>query len=230
MKSALIVFAKAPVAGRVKTRLTPEITEAEAADLYEAFLRDLLERFVRLDVHVRVYVAGHPADLSDDLVPTNVEIFRQEGSGLGERMGRAFIDAFAAGYDRVILTGSDHPTLPSEFIEYAFAALAPRRAVVLGPADDGGYYLLGMNDFLPQLFEGMEYSHADVLTDTLERLPAAEIDVTILPTWYDVDTPRDLRRLAAELAAEGEVHTRTREVLSRLAEHHSWIDRNDIHR
>lgn len=256
MRSALIIFAKVPVPGEVKTRLTPDIKAREAADLYGAFLRDLLARFARLGVDTRLYLAPAAAappldpaprtkdlpddlgprtkdlpldpalrttDLPDNLVPDGVTVHAQRGRDLGERLARAFFEAFGAGYDRVVITGSDHPTLPNEFVEHAFDSLAHPKSVVLGPADDGGYYLIGMNDYFPELFRQMVYSRADVLRQTLARLPSAEIHVTILPPWYDIDTIGDLCRLAAELDTEPEVHSCTRQVMARLSERYPWI-------
>ncbi len=230
MSSALIVFAKVPEAGRVKTRLTPDLDETEAADLYAAFLRDLLARYAGRGVDTRLYLAPRETDLRTGIlkgvVPDAVSMHAQAGRDLGERMARAFLESFAAGYDRLVITGSDHPTLPGPFLDYAFESLSRPKSIVFGPAEDGGFYLLGMNDFYPELFRNMEYSHADVFSETLDRLPESEINVTILPYWYDVDTPEDLPRLAAELEAEPEVNPHTRSVLRRLAERHPWITLN----
>ena len=198
-QDALIVFAKAPVPGQVKTRLTSVLSEEEAARLYAAFLQDALDQYAALGTDVRLYW-GSPLDtVPDDLVPADVQAFTQAGDGLGARMQRAFLETFAAGYERVVIIGTDHPTLPSAFVEEAFAALREPLSVALGPSEDGGYYLLGMNEFYPQLFADMRYSHADVFHETLARAEGTSAALTVLPPWYDVDTPEALRRLRADL-------------------------------
>lgn len=226
--SALVVFAKAPEPGLVKTRLTGVLTEEEAARLYEAFLWDSLEAYVGLPAVVRLYLAPSSGDLPDGLVPEDVSVHTQRGAGLGERMLNAFVETFVAGYERVVIIGTDHPTLPLAFVERAFAELASPLATVIGPSEDGGYYLLGMNEVYPQLFRGMTYSHPDVFEDTLQRVHTTPASLSILPTWYDVDTPAALRRLAADLDAGrdagrdadgrsgGPTARRTREVMDLL--------------
>lgn len=199
VRDALIVFAKRPRPGAVKTRLTALLTDAEAADLYAAFLDDALAAYRSLGAAVRLYLAGDDADLgwARERYGDVATVHAQRGDGLGPRMQNAFLETFAAGHDRPVIIGTDHPTLPSAFVRLAFDELAAARGVVLGPSDDGGYYLMGMNHFFPSLFAGMTYSHEDVLAQTLERVPP-EAARTLLPEWYDVDTPGALARLARE--------------------------------
>jgi len=214
---ALLVFAKPPEPGTVKTRLTSALSEAEAAELYTAFLQDALAQYEGLRVDVRLYLAGEaPAVAAWVEEETTATLHQQHGPGLGKRMARAFVESFAAGYERLVIIGTDHPSLPSAFIEQAFAWLHTPRAVTLGPSTDGGYYLLGMNDYFPELFHDMTYSHGEVFTQTLHRAQDAGGHVTVLPLWYDVDDPQDLRELAADLE-EGAPHSapRTRRVLQR---------------
>ncbi len=214
MKRALIVFAKRPEAGRVKTRLTALLTPEEAARLYEAFLRDALAQYAALDAHLRLYLGPPAAPL--DFAPEGVAVRAQQGRGLGARMQRAFVETFAAGYERLVIIGTDHPTLPTAFIAQAFEALAAPRAVCIGPSDDGGYYLLGMNDYVPELFQHMRYSHDGVFAQTLERAAEAGVALTILPPWYDVDTPEALRRLAGDLEDGAAEAAHTRRVMAAL--------------
>ena len=199
MKSALIVFAKRPEPGAVKTRLTALLTPEEAARLYEAFLRDALLQYRVLDVAVRLYFGPPAEEVSEGLVPDDVSVHLQQGPGLGARMKVAFVESFAAGYERLVIIGTDHPTLPSAFIAQAFEALAQPQSISIGPSDDGGFYLLGMNDFYPELFHDMRYSHDDVFEQTLERIAWTGAHLAVLPPWYDVDTPDALRRLASDL-------------------------------
>ena len=226
-RAALLVFAKAPVPGTVKTRLTGLLTEAEAAELYEAFLRDSLDAYRTLSVDVRLYLAGDAEALPPDLVPDGVTLHAQRGDGLGARMAAAFAETFVAGYGRVAIIGTDHPTLPLAFVARAFDELDAPLHVVIGPSDDGGFYLLGMTDLHPGLLDGMTYSHGAVFEQTLARAQRLAAQTAILPPWYDVDTPEALRRLGADLAAAegGEPAAPcTRRVLARLRLAHSILD------
>jgi len=108
-------------------------------------------------------------------------------------------DTLRAGYDRALLLGTDHPTLPVPFLKQADHALETPEALCLGPTEDGGFYLVGMSAYYPQLFEDMSYSHPQVFSDTLARADRTNARLTILPPWYDVDTPSDLTRMLADL-------------------------------
>lgn len=214
---ALIVFAKVPEPGSVKTRLQSVLTPQQAAQLYEAFLADALAQYVALNVWVRLYLRGRVEALVDGLVPPDVSVHAQQGAGLGERMWQAFIETFAAGAERAAVIGTDHPTLPSAFVEHAFTVLREPLSLCIGPSEDGGYYLLGMNDYYPEVFRDMTYSHEAVFRQTLDRAEQTRAAVTVLPPWYDVDTASDLERLRAELAALSADHApRTRAVLRTL--------------
>lgn len=216
MSDALIVFAKVPAPGAVKTRLCPPLTPAGAADLYAAMLADALAQYATLGPAVRLYLAPADAALPDGLVPPGVTVHAQAGADLGARMLRAFAETFHAGHARAVVVGTDHPTLPDAFVRLAFDHLDAPRTLTLGPSDDGGYYLLGLRDLAPGLFAGMTWSHAGVLAATLDRAAAADLAVTLLPPWYDVDAAADLGRLRADLAADPAVAPRTRAVLARL--------------
>ncbi len=162
-------------------------------------LRDALTQYAALGVAVRLYLPPSDGSLPDDLVPAGVTRHVQTGPDLGARMLHAFLETFAAGAHRAVVIGTDHPTLPSAFIQLAFDELTAPKSISLGPSDDGGYYLLGMRDLQPALFAGMQYSHADVLAHTLDRATARDLDVTLLPPWYDVDDAPALDRLRADL-------------------------------
>lgn len=216
MDAVLLVFAKRPRPGHVKTRLTPVLTPEEAARLYEAFLHDALALYAQLDVDVRLYLAPPlPEDGLDDC-PASVTVHEQRGAGLGGRLKQAFREALTAGYERAAVVGTDHPTLPPAFVRKAFAALTADASVCIGPSDDGGFYLLGMNAFYPQLFEGMTYSHDDVFTDTLARVGTTGAQLTVLPRWYDVDTPADLQRMIGDLSGSEITADRTRAAVTEL--------------
>ena len=162
---------------------------------------------------MRLYLAGEPGDLA----PPGVAVHPQRGAGLGERMLRAFVETFAAGHDRAIVVGTDHPTLPDAFFGLAFEALDDPLTAVLGPSDDGGYYLLGLNDIVPDLFD-MAYSHPDVFSDTLDRVMEVDLTPVVLSEHYDVDDGRALRRLVREWRDGAEVGRRTAGMLQTLTE------------
>jgi rSAM/selenodomain-associated transferase 1 len=219
MDAVLLVFAKVPRPGHVKTRLTPVLTPEEAARLYEAFLADALSLYGTLDVAVHLHLAPPLPDDRPSWLPDGFPVYPQAGEGLGERMHRAFANALADGYDRAAVVGTDHPTLPAAFVRQSFSALAAPRSVCIGPSADGGFYLLGMTDLYPQLFEGMSYSHEHVFSDTLARLGTTDAQLTVLPRWYDVDTPAALSRLVDDLADSAVPAPRTRAVVRDLALH-----------
>jgi len=208
MKQALIVFAKPPEPGQVKTRLTAQLTPEEAASLYRAFLLDALDQYTALDADVRLYLFA-PAGTTLHAAPASVTHHTQQGATLGDRMRHAFAETLDAGYQRAVVIGTDHPTLPSAFIKRAFSELHASPAVVIGPSTDGGYYLLGMNAFFPELFAAMRYSHGDVFADTLDRASRTDARLNILPAWYDVDEPEDLTRLIEDLGANPDQAPRT---------------------
>ena len=238
MSAAVVVFAKPPVPGQVKTRLTPPLSPEDAARLYGAFLKDALDRYQGLGVTLRLYLAldespgsGMPARQGDmysqqgDMYAQWVgeNVFRQRGAGLGERMQQAFEETFAAGRRRVILIGTDHPTLPSEWIQEGFSLLGRQGAVVLGPTGDGGFYLIGMNESFPEIFEGMTYSHEAVFEQTAARVASCGASLQTLPQWYDVDTFDDLKRLVADMRRESAGAMRTRAMLQHLSERYEGL-------
>ncbi len=217
MDDVLLVFAKVPRPGEVKTRLTPVLTPEEAAQLYDAFLHDALDLYSELSVDVRLYLAPPLPDDGLDGIPEQISVHEQTGDGLGPRMQRALEEVLASGYDRATVVGTDHPTLPLAFLQQSFEALEEPGSITVGPSEDGGFYLLGMNAFYPQLFEGMTYSHEEVFADTLARVETTNAEITVLPQWYDVDTPVALRRLIEDLD-EAAVHApRTRSTVERLS-------------
>lgn len=216
-KRALIVFGKNPVPGRVKTRLASEIGSSAAARLYQGFLIDTVERFNHAGADVRLYIAPTSDPLPGALSAFDRFALRQRGAGLGERMKNAFADTFMAGYDRVVIVGSDHPTLPLERIHEAFERLAERSTIVIGPSEDGGYYLLGLGHPAPQLFDGITYSRGDVFERTVDRAKRLRRSVHTLASWYDVDSMDDLGRLVADLNDDESVCPHTRLALAEAA-------------
>jgi uncharacterized protein len=196
--NALAVMAKAPVPGSVKTRMVPPLTLEQAAALYRAILRDQLEHLTRLAA-IDLYVAFTPDDaaaLMKSVVPAAFECFPQRGEDLGERMQEIFAELWRRGHRNLVLIGSDVPAVPLDFFQETYSALnCEDKRVVFGPSQDGGYYLVGMNQPTPQIFERMTWSHDRVLVQTTEKLTRLGMAVKLLPTWFDIDTIEDLKRL-----------------------------------
>ena len=195
MTALLIIFAKEPRPGHVKTRLIPNLSPEGAAQLYHSFLIDILEEMGQVP-HVRLALAFSPPGSQvffRSLAPPGMELFPQEGRDLGERMARACARGFAAGYSPVMLRGSDTPDLPAAEVSEARKVLAAGNfQVVLGPATDGGYYLVGLNEPQPSLFEGPIWSSSTVLSSTLTLARQQGLTVHLLPSWPDIDTSGDL--------------------------------------
>ena len=189
--------------GLVKTRLAAERGEVWASQIHKAFVECLLQRLQQTaDQRWLVFTPeGKRADF-EQLVPSaDFRLVCQATGHLGQRMQAYFEQAFAAGADRVVLIGSDSPTLPLEWIDQAFHALQADD-VVLGPAEDGGYYLVGARNSVPPIFGEMPYSSPQLWTATVDKLQAAHISFACLPTWYDVDETPNLQRLWQELATD----------------------------
>lgn len=206
----LLVMAKAPWPGAVKTRLCPPLTPGLAADLYRAFLRDTVATGASLP-GVALGVVYPPAlaravDGLRALLPADASLWPQEGVGLGAGLRGAFAGGFAAGYRRVVVVSSDSPTLPAAVLTETFDALAGHD-VVLGPATDGGYYLLGLTAPQPALFEEIAWSTAAVYEQTSARVTALGLSCHVTRRWTDVDTVADLLPLAAQCASDTAPHT-----------------------
>jgi uncharacterized protein len=199
---ALAVMAKAPVPGQVKTRLLPLLTAEAAAELSRSLLVDQLNQVKELNT-ADFYLAFAPDDarlLMEHLAPACFHLFPQQGDELGARMAAVFKKLFDLGYKNIVLIGADLPPVPLRFFFEAYAFLeSSNKRVVLGPSRDGGYYLVGCNQPTPEIFEGMSWSHSLVLAQTLERLAASRVDFHLLPSWFDIDTPDDLRHLPSAL-------------------------------
>ncbi len=200
-RDRLVVFARAPMLGAVKTRLVPPLSNEQALALHRALVEDTLERLARVGGNAleRWLYVSEPLAGQDALeIPSAWTLALQNGDDLGIRMESAFRDAFHEEPGRMLLLGSDSPTLPLEYVGQAFKELVDRD-VVLGPAEDGGYYLVGCSTFVPELFRSIDWGTDRVLSQSKEALSLAEREFTLLPTWYDVDSQEDLARLRSEL-------------------------------
>jgi rSAM/selenodomain-associated transferase 1 len=217
MRRALIVVGKAPEAGLTKTRLVPPLTLRQAAELYRAFLLDAVDLGLSADCE-RVSVV-HPrgaAPALSALLPRDVHLLEQPTHGLGDALAFAFQTHLDEGFGRVVLIGSDNPTLPADRLQQAFAAL-DGHDLSIGPSADGGYYLIGLRRPHLGIFQAIEWSTPRVYAQTLARARRLNLRVQPVPDWYDVDTPADLAQLQLELAsASGAVARHTRAAMARL--------------
>jgi rSAM/selenodomain-associated transferase 1 len=201
-RRCLIVVAKPPVAGAAKTRLAAGIGAERTAALYRSFLADTVALAGRI-LDCRLAFSFWPASAATffrELHPA-AELLPQQGDDFGGRLLSAFVQAAALGYEELVLIGSDNPGLPDAYVARAFAALA-EAPVVLGPAEDGGWYLMGLRAPQPTLFHrGIAWSTEIVADQTRAAAKAAGLALAEVPPWYDIDTAADLPRLLADLRA-----------------------------
>ena len=227
MKICVIVFAKNPVPNQVKTRLVPALSPEQAATLYTAFLTDWCETLAKLP-GVDLIIAYTPAEAQSDLqalIGEDATYIPQIGTDLGERLASATQWAAEHKYTKILLVGSDSPTLPISYISKAFTLL-DSRDIAIGPSTDGGYYLIGfsvetLETTVPRIFEEIAWSTADVFQQTVASIRSLKATLGLLPPWYDIDTAEDLVFLhahisAMRLAGETVQAVRTESVLTEL--------------
>jgi rSAM/selenodomain-associated transferase 1 len=227
---ALAVMTKAPQAGRVKTRLVPPLTPEEAAELNKCFLRDTVAAISSVCSRrsvgdaskmqfehagashseastaacgIAVYTPVGAESAYNDILPPAFALLPQRGDKFGERLYSAVEDLFRCGFELVCLIDSDSPTVPAaNFAETVELLSTTEDRVVLGPSDDGGYYLIGVKKPHRHLFDQIDWSTERVLNQTMQRATEIGIEVKLLPTGYDVDDDASLRRLCNELLGE----------------------------
>jgi rSAM/selenodomain-associated transferase 1 len=213
-------MAKAPRPGEVKTRLCPPLSHREAAELYRCFLLDKIAQVntLRWATPVVSYSPEESRSVFEDLTPAHFLLIPQRGDGLGVRLLSTFDQLFQQGYRQVMVIDSDTPTLPTAYLEQALGFFADRQTdVVLGPTDDGGYFLIGLRQSYPALFQDMPWSTAQVTPETLRRATQYGLTVACTASWYDVDTPDDLTRLLQSLhQVENGLAYHTRRLLRRF--------------
>ena len=194
------MFAKYWEPGRVKTRLAAAIGDQAASSLYRRFVLTLLQRLAGLAQ--RRILAYTPAERRTEFESLGADgwlLAAQADGDLGQRMQDYFAEAFRSSADRVVLIGSDSPNLPVDYVNGAFQQL-DEYPVVLGPADDGGYYLVGAAQTVPPMFAGIPWSSPQVWNQTVRRLRDADCPYGVLPAWYDVDDLASLRRIYRDTA------------------------------
>jgi rSAM/selenodomain-associated transferase 1 len=223
-RNAIAVFAKSPSSERVKTRLQNPLGPGTIRELSEAFLRDTVEVASGL-ASARLYLACSP-DRRDIFFQKleqeyGLSLMDQKGRDLGERMAHVFRQLKKRGFQKILIIGSDLPTLPLAYLRQALTLL-DQHEVVIGPSLDGGYYLIGISGSVPPVFDHIPWSTERVFLLTMEKVLDAKLSCGLLPFWYDVDRPEDLRFLKLHLdylrQKKPEVAGQTRAILE-LIEH-----------
>ncbi len=194
-KLLLVVVAKAPQPAKVKTRLSPELSPDEASNLYRCFIRDRMREISRLE-DIDLAIAYTPSDSKDffsRFLSNGFRLFPQRGQDLGQRLHNIFVDKLQQGYKAVTIIDSDTPDLPRTIVQQSFQLLGSDGVdAVFGPCHDGGYYLVGMQQPHPELFQNIVWSTATVLRDTLGIAEKSGIRTKLLKHWNDLDTFEDL--------------------------------------
>jgi len=219
VSTALIIFAKAPIPGEVKTRLCPPLDPDEAASLHGTLVLDAIERTKGVQ-GVTLYVAGTP-DLAHPFFKVmegryGAKLLLQRGPDLGSRMKWAMQDAFEQGAQEVLLTGTDLPTLPRVHLVEALT-LVKHHDVVLGPTADGGYYLIGLRKMVPALFDGIMWSTVSVFAETKKKIAQAGLSLGLLPECRDLDTLEDLKTFIGLCGKDRAMTKRTEGALRLIA-------------
>lgn len=194
--NCLAVFIKYPEEAKVKSRLAKTIGNTLAKDLYICFVEDILDRFS--NDKFDICICYSPDDKEQEIKEWLGKYYQyqlQEGKDLGEKMKNAFLTLFK-NYSNVLIIGSDSPDLPTGYISKSFEQFQTTGSVI-GPADDGGYYLIGFNknNFLPDIFQNIEWSTDSVFKNTMEIFKNNNHNISILDYWYDIDEFKDLERI-----------------------------------
>ncbi|TSK04471.1 MAG: glycosyltransferase [Geobacter sp.] len=205
MKRAIAIFAKKPLPGKVKTRLSPALSPQQAADLYHCMLLDTLERVAALDADKILFHEGSAAFFRE--AAPGASLVAQAAGGLGTRLEHACDTLRSMGYGPCVVIGTDAPDLPVAYIEEAFRALEQGSDAVFGPAGDGGYYLIGLRGGYGSLFRDIPWSTEKVLEKSLAQAKASGFFAPLLPPWHDLDCYEDLLRPDLMDPANGAVRT-----------------------
>ena len=198
--SDLIIMAKEPKIGSTKTRLCPPMKFGEAANFYEALLWDTINMTTGIK-GIDLAIAISPPESADyfrKISPPKTHLIPLTCADIGECLMRVLDKLLEMGYLQVMALNADGPSLPPSYIQEAKESL-DQHDLVLGPTEDGGYYLIGFKENYPDLFTGIDWSTNEVLEQTLIKADSLNLSVHLLPTWYDVDTSKDIQRLRDEL-------------------------------
>lgn len=215
MEHSIIIMAKVPRAGNVKTRLQPFLSPEQCAEISEAFLEDAINK--AQNAADELIIAFSPPSERDYFTKfeNKFRFVEQKGANLGEKMFNAFQFAFLNNSDAVVMIGTDSPTFPPEFITQAFNRLEKSDAV-LGKTKDGGFYLIGLRGLRKEIFENIGWSSAETFEQTARNIENLGWLLALLPVWYDVDFPEDLELLKKDLAENSIIAPKSFEWLKNL--------------
>jgi rSAM/selenodomain-associated transferase 1 len=220
MKRSVIIMAKAPSAGTVKTRLEPHLSPEQCAALAAAFLRDAVNKTKAVCENVILaYSPPEKINVLRKLLPSQSVFIQQTGDDLGARMFNAFKFAFEQKSDSVVMIGTDSPTFPADFIEQAFEFLETNSDAVLGKTEDGGFYLIGLRKLPQEIFENVAWSSPETFERVFENIRRLNLHLREVPGWYDIDTKADLEKLRLEFL-------RSENARRRAAETFDWMKLN----
>lgn len=223
MKRAVIIMAKAPLAGTVKTRLEPVLSAAQCAGLAACFLRDTVNKAESLE-NQSLIIAYSPAgerDYFNRFARKKTSFVEQKGDSLGEKMFSAFEFAFSRNIETAVMIGTDSPTFPAGFIERAFELLETDSDAVLGKTEDGGFYLIGLRRLDARIFAGAQWSSAETFAQVRQNIMNLDWRLGEVPAWYDVDEPPDLEQLSGEFSNDPNAQKRA-PLTSQ------WLTRNNL--
>jgi uncharacterized protein len=225
----IMLFVKAPARSQVKTRLAAVVGEDAALELYQRFVQDILDTLEQTGLSVMI--CYYPPDSRNAVAAwlgPRRQYLPQKGRDVGERMENAFRQAFTRGFSQAVLIGSDIPDLPAPLLNEAMAALLTHDAVI-GPARDGGYYLIGFsnNTFFPGVFSGIAWSTGTVFRSTMQAFGKTGQRVYELMLWQDVDTVEDLKDLVARNRQSAFSSSRTMSFLAVFKDAHFSLEDSD---
>jgi uncharacterized protein len=194
----LIIFTRYPIPGEAKTRLIPALGAAGAAQLQRRMTQGTIATAQQTPHPIQIQFCGGTIEELRSWLGNEFTYEAQSTGDLGDRMAHAFDQGFAAGHDRVVIIGTDCPGIDRTILDQAFTALTSHD-LVLGPAADGGYYLIGLRRAIPELFQSIAWSTATVRTKTLEIATTLNLTYALLPELSDIDRPEDLIHLPSTL-------------------------------
>ncbi len=193
-------MAKVPEAGKVKTRLQPKLSPEQSARISTAFLQDAENKAYTITENLFIAVSPFvEKSRLDTILQHNPTLIEQKGENLGEKMLNALKFVFEKGTDAILMIGTDSPTFPTDYLEQAFEFLEIETDVVLGKTTDGGFYLIGLRKMDERIFENVEWSSTDTFEQVWQNIMDLGLHLREVPSWYDIDEPRDLEKLGNEL-------------------------------
>jgi len=215
MDRVIIVFLRVPEKGRVKTRLSVFLNDTFVLKLYKGLVKDTLDVIETSGDNALYFWPPGKKEVLQKWLGNKYAFAVQKGDNLGQKMSNAFVDMFEKGYTYALLIGTDIPELSVNMITLAYQELQTADAVI-GPSDDGGYYLIGFqkSEFSKNVFEGIDWSTTLVLNQTLGNMERESIQYHLLPGLNDIDTPKDFDALSCRVKYGGKIGKRTLEMLN----------------